>query len=101
MIKERYMSSCRYFIICGSKQDATNQKEIALALFYQHLSFYWQSQSYPIASLVGIRSLTYWKIKLKDIKSLYRVSEDESKIITDCLLVLQKSFASPSGEHGS
>ena len=31
MIKERYMSSGRYFIICGSKQDATNQKEIALA----------------------------------------------------------------------
>ena len=31
MIKERYMSSGRYFIICGSKQDATNHKEIALA----------------------------------------------------------------------
>lgn len=31
MIKERYMSSGRYFIICGSKQDATNQKEIAFA----------------------------------------------------------------------
>lgn len=61
MIKERYMSSGRYFIICGSKQDATNQKEIALAAILPTPFILMTIANYPIAPSVGIRSLTYWK----------------------------------------
>ena len=100
MIKERYMSSGRNFIICGSKQ-ATNQKEIALAAILPTPFILMAIAKLSHCPFGGHAIIDLLEIKLKDIKSLYRVSEDESKIITDCLLVLQKSFASPSGEHGS
>lgn len=56
------MSSGGYFIICGSKQDTTNQKEIALAaILPTPFILMTITLSYPIVPLVGIRSLTYWK----------------------------------------
>lgn len=61
MIKERYMSSGGYFIICGSKQDATNQKEIALAAILPTPFILMAITDYPIVPSVGIRSLTYWE----------------------------------------
>ena len=56
------MSSGGYFIICGSKQDVTNQKEIALAAILPTPFILMAiTYSYPIVPLLGIRSLTYWK----------------------------------------